>query len=46
MSHVEAWKKIINSGFQHGIIVEDDIEIKDPVLFKIEMNKIKQLLEI
>lgn len=44
MSHIEAWKKIINSGFQHGIIVEDDIEITDPVLFKIEMNKMKQLL--
>lgn len=44
ISHIEAWKAILSSGFRHGIVVEDDIEIKDPVLFKIEMNKMKQLI--
>lgn len=45
ISHINTWKMILNYGFRDGIIIEDDIEITDSILFKIEMNKMKQLLE-
>lgn len=45
ISHINTWKLIKNSRFNYAIIIEDDIEINDPELCKIQLNRTNSVIQ-
>ena len=45
LSHISCWKYIIDNNINDCIIIEDDIEIKDPELFKMEYANFTQTVK-
>jgi len=44
ISHINCWK-LIQSNFSEGFIIEDDLEISNPDLFKLDMYYIKKIIK-
>lgn len=44
LSHMKCWKHIIDNNLEDGIILEDDIKIVDPVLFRLDLIKVNHYI--
>lgn len=45
MSHIKCWKYIIDNNIEDCLIIEDDVEITDIELFKINYNNINEIIK-
>lgn len=45
ISHIKCWEYISDKATKHNFVIEDNIEIKDSVAFKIDINKIQSIVE-
>lgn len=45
ISHIKCWEYIADKATKHNFVFEDNIEIKDSVAFKIDINKIQSIVE-
>jgi len=45
ISHIKCWEYISDKATKHNFVIEDNIEIKDSIAFKIDINKIQSIVE-
>lgn len=45
ISHINIWKNIVENNLDYCLIVEDDIEINDSILFKMEIDKMINMIK-